>query len=138
MKEVVAYFKQELKANQDFEQQKEAFWNLGKQIKDYSSVELRLLHILLLQEYGNDVVISIRNLQTIKKFYLRYSTYPRILIDYPTITWYIHMLILKHCSSLEDCLYVLDFAQKNHCTSCQLERLMKEQDWKRSTKNDIL
>lgn len=138
MKEVVAYFKQELKANQDFEQQKEAFWNLGKQIKDYSSAELRLLHILLLEEYGNDVLISIRNLQNMKKFYSCYSNYPTIIKDFPNVTWYMHVRILKHCTRFEDCLYVLEISEKNHYTSCQMERLMNAEGWKKTSKNDIL
>ncbi len=138
MKKTVNYLKTIFSGMDEIELEKSCFWECGRELSKYSIRELNFIHELLQENYGNLVVFSLRNLRFMKLFYEKYKEYPSIISDYPNVTWYMHIIIMKRCRIMEDCIYFLSLSQLNHYTSCQLERTIIRLNGKKPKNNDII
>lgn len=125
MEDTINYLTKLFDNTDNIELEKKYFWLWGKELSKYSAFELGRIHELLLKVYGNLIVISLRNLKYMKLFYERYKEFPNIIEDYPNVPWYMHIIIVRRCNGIEDCLYFLKLVQKQNCNSCQLERIME-------------
>lgn len=122
MKEVLQFLKQSGGDLNNFEQEKWYFWRLGKLIIQ-QQLDLTQLSWFLQNDYGNLILVSKRNLHFMVLLATIYPTDP--IPNYPDISWYQHILILKSKTTLQEKKQLLEVCKQENWTTDQLKQQIR-------------